>query len=467
VRRVAERPSTADLDARLASVLPPGSLYAVGGRVRDELRSALDGIPRPASDLDYVAVGIGVSDLIERLQRIGRADLVGASFAVVKCTIDGVTVDVALPRRERSTGTSHRAFEVESGPAVSLADDLARRDFRMNMLARALPAGTLVDPYGGAADIEARRIDLLRLDAFREDPLRMLRACQFAARFEYRLSERTFEALRDGAPLAATVSAERSRDELLKLLSADRPSLGFRIMHESGLLAVLLPEVAEGAGVEQNEYHAYDVLEHSLSTLDAADPGDRSLRLAALLHDVAKPRTKDGPRFYGHEVIGERLSAEILERLRFPAEAIETVSKLVREHMFTTDAAMTDAGVRRFIRRVGIPNIERLFALRAADIAGSGLPKRDDSNEVLRTRVRSLLEARPPLAIEDLRVSGEDAIAALAAAGKLPAGSKGGPAVGRLLRAVLERVMEDPKLDRADQMAALANLAAEDVSRGT
>ncbi len=139
-----------------------------------------------------------LDELVRRLQDVGRTELVGASFAVVKCNVGGTTVDVALPRREHSTGAGHRDFAVESGPAVPLEEDLARRDFRMNMMARALPGGGLVDPYGGAADIAARRIDLLKPAAFVEDPLRMLRACQFAARFGFRPSQATFAALRGG-----------------------------------------------------------------------------------------------------------------------------------------------------------------------------------------------------------------------------------------------------------------------------
>src|ERR1700693_4330440 len=157
-------------DAAIAAVLPAGSLYAVGGSVRDEVRTTLDGIERPAEGLDFVSTGIELEDLVERLGRLGRADLVGASFAVVKCTFDGLTVDVALPRRERSTGVGHRDFIVEAGPAISIEADLERRDFRMNMLARSLPAGDLVDPFGGEADIRGRRIDLLRRPLLRKTP---------------------------------------------------------------------------------------------------------------------------------------------------------------------------------------------------------------------------------------------------------------------------------------------------------
>jgi len=228
---------TTAVDEALAAALPPGSLYAVGGRVRDELRSQHERVPVPAKDLDYVVLGVERDDLLERLRRVGPADVVGASFAVVKVLVAGTSVDVALPRRERSTGAGHRDFAVDSGPGIPLEDDLARRDFRMNMMARRLPDGDVVDPYDGAADIRAKRIDVLRIEAFEEDPLRMLRACQFGARFEFSISERTLKAMRAAAPLVQTVSAERVRDEIAKfLVAAPRPSRGIELMREAGLL---------------------------------------------------------------------------------------------------------------------------------------------------------------------------------------------------------------------------------------
>ena len=449
------------VDAKLAAVLPDGSLFAVGGRVRDEVRSALDGAPLTLKDLDYVAVGLQLDDLVARLRTIGRADVVGAAFAVVKCTLPEATVDVALPRRERSTGVGHRDFEVHAGADVPLEDDLARRDFRMNMLARAIGAGEIVDPYDGRADIEARRIDILRPEAFEEDPLRMLRACQFAARFEYGISPATMTAMRAAAPLVATVSPERVRDELLKLLTANRPSIGFEAMREGGLLAVLLPEIQSGVGVEQNEWHAYDVYTHTMATLDAAPPGDLLVRLAALFHDVGKPQTKDGPRFYRHEVVGEGVTREVLSRLRFSNETVDVVARLVRGHMFVADPAAKASTVRRFMRRVGPENVDRLFALRAADVAGSGLPKRDDRNERFADRVHAIAAERPPLSARDLAVDGNEVVALLIEHGALAPGSKGGPAVGRILAELLDRVVDDPALnDPAKLLDAARALAA-------
>jgi tRNA nucleotidyltransferase (CCA-adding enzyme) len=443
-------------DLELVAALPPGSLFAVGGRVRDELRSERDGERRIAKDLDYVVVGVEFDDLLRRLQRLGPANVVGASFAVVKVVVGGTSVDVALPRRERSTGSGHRAFQIESGPGIPLADDLGRRDFRINMIARALPAGDIIDPYAGRADIDAARIDILRDEAFVEDPLRMLRACQFAARFEYAVTARTLAAMRSSAELVTTVSAERIRDELLKLVTlAPRPSVGLEVMREAGLLEFVLPELAEGIGVEQNVYHAYDVYSHNLASVDATGPGDTVLRFATLLHDVGKPRTKDGPHFYGHETVGAEMTRDVLERLRFPSDEIAHVETLVRNHMYTTGAEQKDGAVRRFIRRVGVDQLPRQFALRHADIAGSGLPKRGLENEAFEARVAELLERRPPLSERDLDLSGTDVIAELVSAGKLPPGSRGGPSVGFHLRQLLEAVCDDPALNERAKLIAL------------
>ena len=433
------------IDTQLAAALPNGSLFAVGGRVRDELRADIGGVPLGSPDSDYVVVGLSTDDLIDRLRPLGRVDAVGAAFAVLKVTLDGTTVDVAAPRRERSVGIGHRDFEVQTGPEVTLEEDLARRDFRMNMLARSLPSGRIVDPYGGENDIRARRIDILTPDAFRDDPLRMLRAAQFAARFEYEVTPAVRAAMSAAAPLVTSVSAERVHDELVKLFAkARKPSIGLELLRQTGVLAHLWPELLEGVGVEQNQWHAFDVWNHSLATLDAAAAGDLALRLAALLHDVGKPRTKTGPHFYRHEIEGAEMTRTMLERFRFSNEVAKATEHLVRLHLYSADPELTDAALRRFIRRVEPENIERLFALRHADIAGSGLPKRDGSNEAFEGRVRAELARKPALSIRDLAVRGEDVIAALVRRGDAPPGFGGDERVGAALRWLFEQVTDEP-----------------------
>ncbi len=443
-------------DRAIADVLPPGTLFAVGGRVRDELRRQFEGAAVALKDLDYVVTGVPADDLRERLRRIGRVDLVGASFAVFKVTFDGRTVDVALPRRERSIGAGHRDFAVESGPEIPLVDDLSRRDFRMNMIARALPSGDLVDPYGGADDIRARRIDVLTPRTFEEDPLRMLRAAQFAARFDYALTDETRRAMTAAAPLVQSVSAERIADEFTKLLvQAPKPSAGFELLRETGVLAYVWPELLEGIGVEQNEWHAYPVYRHNLETLDAVAPGDLVLRLAALLHDVGKPRTKDGSHFYRHEQVGADMARVMLGRLRFSNEVLETAEHLVRQHMYVADPDLSDAAIRRFIRRIGIAHLDRQFALRAADIAGSGLPKRDDSNERFQARVYAEVARKPAFSVKDLRIDGTAVMETMARMGVVPSEYRGDRRVGEALQYLFEQVTEQPERNEPATLRAL------------
>ncbi|MBV9719016.1 MAG: HD domain-containing protein [Candidatus Eremiobacteraeota bacterium] len=443
------------LDAPLVEALPPESLYAVGGRVRDELRAAIEGHPAATLDADYVVVGVPLSDLLDRLSPLGRVDLVGASFAVIKFSAGGMTVDIATPRREHSIGPGHRDFHVESGPEVTIEEDLGRRDFRMNMLARALPSGRILDPYGGEGDIRARRIDILTGSAFREDPLRMLRAAQFAARFHYEVTPQVRAAMTEAAPLVVTVSPERVQDELIKLLSASKPSIGFALLQKTGVLGHLWPELAEGVGVEQNEWHAYDVWLHTLAALDAAPPDDLVLRLATLLHDVGKPRTKVGPHFYRHEIVGAEMAQAMLERIRFSNDIVQTTEHLVRNHMYSADPHLSDAGIRRFIRRIGSQHIERLFALREADIVGSGLPRRDGSNELFQSRVRDELARKPAFSIRELAIGGDDVVAALVRRGDAQAGFSGDARVGTALRWLFEQVTDEPERNERTLLLAL------------
>lgn len=445
-----------EVDATLARVLPAGSLFSVGGRVRDEERAKFERVEEDRKDLDYVVTGVSPDDLQRRLESIARVDLVGASFAVYKVTLDGATVDVALPRRERSTGPLHRDFDVYGGAGVKLEEDLARRDFRMNALARAVPSGEIVDPCGGVRDIETRRIDIISGTAFEEDPLRMLRAAQFAARFEYELTPRTAAAMKEAAGLASSISSERVAEEVTKLLvRARRPSIGFEILRSTGVLGVIAPELIEGVGVEQNEWHAFDVWHHAMATIDAAPAGDLVLRLAALLHDVGKPRTKQGPHFYRHEQVGADMAVELLRRMRFSNEIVGDVSHLVRNHMYAADPNLSDAALRRSIRRIGPHQLHRQFALRHADIAGSGLPKRDGANEAFEHRVEAELARKPAFSIADLKVDGEDIVASMIRHGTAPRGFRGDERVGVLLQRLFEQVTDEPERNEREKLLSL------------
>lgn len=444
------------LDRLIVEALPEAGVYAVGGRVRDEVLRELGRAISYAPDADYLVTGMPLDAILGRLREHGRADLVGASFGVIKFVSEGRSGDVALPRRERSTGAHHRDFEVESSPDIPIEEDLARRDFRINMLARDLRTGRLLDPYGGAVDAREGRLDALRREAFLEDPLRVLRGAQIAARFELTPTPLVLEGMRAAAGLIPTVAPERVAAELTKLFErAPRPSVGLEILRDVGALPHILPELLEGWGVDQNEYHAFTVYYHSLAACDAAPP-DLALRLAALLHDVAKPRTKEGPHFYRHEIVGEEMTEAALERLRFPNELVERVAGLVRNHMYNTDPAQTDAAIRRFIRRVGERSVDDLFALRAADIAATGLPERRlDDNAAFERRVRAELQAERALGVTDLAIDGAAVIAEMRDLGLVGSEFTGDRRVGAALAYCLEQVTDDPARNRYDVLRAL------------
>ena len=443
--------SPTEIESLLIAAFPEGGLFAVGGTVRDAVLADLGRPQTPQPDLDYLISGVPLAAILDRLATLGNVEVVGASFGVIKFTRQGRTVDIALPRRERSTGPLHRDFDIESGPDVPLDEDLARRDFRMNMMARDLRTQGIVDPYGGRADLEHSRLDTLRAEAFEEDPLRILRGAQFAARFELAPTPATLAAMRDASERVATVAPERIADELIKLLTlAARPSRGIELLRETGALAQIMPELIEGWDVEQNQFHAYTVYYHSLHAVDAAPP-DLVVRLAALLHDVGKPRTKEGPHFYGHQQVGETMSRELLTRLRFAGDVVDRVCLLIRNHMYSTADVISDAGIRRFIKRVRPSNLEDLFTLRRADIIASGLPRHDrGENERFEERVNTMLRNHPAFDIAHLAIGGADVIAVMIDLGLATPGFKGDDRVGAALRACLEEVLEDPARNQRD-----------------
>ena len=261
--------------------------------------------------------------------------------------------------------------------------------------------------------------------------------------------------MRDAARIVTSVSAERIGEEIVKLMTAPAPSVGIEIFRTTGVLAHLWPELLEGIDVDQNDWHAYDVYRHNLATVDAAPPGDLTLRLAALLHDVGKPRTVAprpdgrGNSFYQHEYVGAEMIGPMLGRLRLPNETVETVAHLVRQHMYSADPEAQDKTLRRFVRRIGVEHLDQLFALRWADIAGSGLPKRDDSNERFEARIAAVLAEQPAFSVRDLAISGDDVIVIFIRMGLAPSGVQGDARVGEVLRALFEEVTDDPSRNEA------------------
>src|SRR5262249_48940373 len=382
--------------------------YVVGGSVRDAL------LRREAQDWD-----LATDARPDRLLAIFPGAVYENQFGTVAVRQSGVIHEVTTFRVDHDYADFRRPHRVEFGDDVQL--DLGRRDFTVNAIAWGreadAPASTLVDPFDGAGDIVRRVLRTVGDPGarFGEDALRMVRAVRLAAVLGFEIEPGTLAAIRDFAALTAHVSGERVSAELEKLLAAPRPSIGFRLMADTGLLRVLLPELAAQRGVAQNKIEGEDLFDHTLGTVSAA-PVDRPVvRLAALLHDVGKPSTlddADGP-FRGHEVVGAEMAERILDRLHTPRAAADRVVNLVLQHMFTYDPNWGDAGVRRFIQRVGVGAVGDLFALREADNVGSGVPAEAHGLAELRDRVDAELAAAVVLDRSRLAVRGDDLMAEL------------------------------------------------------
>jgi len=361
-------------------------------------------------------------------------------------------VEVTPYRKESAYSDGRRPDAVEFG--VSLEEDLARRDFTVNAIAYDLDKGHTVDPYKGHEDITAK---LLRAvgdpaERFQEDALRMMRAIRLGAELGFGIEQETFEALANNAQLLEKISKERIRDELTRSIMSPAPMEALLHMKQTGLLQYVLPDLERGIGIDQNQAHSYTVFEHLLRALQhGADKGfSLEVRLAALFHDISKPESrrksaKTGDwTFYGHEVVGSRVTRKALQDLRFSKETVEKVVKLVRWHMFFSDPdEITLSAVRRMIVNVGEENIWELLNVRMCDRIGSGRPK----EQPFRFRkYKSMVEEalRDPVSVGMLKIDG---------AGIMDVTRENpGPRVGNIMHALLEEVLDDPSLNTKEYM---------------
>jgi tRNA nucleotidyltransferase (CCA-adding enzyme) len=425
--------------------------YVVGGSLRDVL------LGREPIDWD-----LATSAHPEAVQAIFPGAAYENRFGTVGVPAGGRTLQVTTFRSDHDYADFRRPHRVEFGETIEV--DLARRDFTVNAMAWGAPAPNppgveprpmLVDPHGGAADLERRTLRAVGDPGvrFREDALRMLRAVRFAATLDFTIEAATLAAVRENAPLAAHLSGERIGAELDKLLAAPAPSVGLDLLATTGLLAVVSPELAAQRGIPQNKVAGDDLWAHTTRTVDAVAADRPIVRLAALLHDIGKPATMADGHFHGHDAAGAELAREFLDRIRAPRADADRVVHLVRNHMFTYDPTWGDAGVRRFIRRIGRQDLDSLFALREADNVGSGLEPEAHGLAELRARVAGLLEGPVVLERGDLVLDGDDLMAAL--------GVPPGPALGRLLDELLEQAIADPSVnDRATLLDIARSLAA-------
>jgi tRNA nucleotidyltransferase (CCA-adding enzyme) len=321
--------------------------FLVGGCVRDLV------LGLPPKDYD-----VATNARPEQVEAAFRKVIpTGKQHGTVTVLTDNFSIEVTTFRTEGVYLDGRRPSQVEF--RSNIEEDLARRDFTINAMAFDPVANELRDPFGGQQDLAARIVRCVGrpVERFMEDGLRPLRAVRFAAVLGFALEPRTAEAIPEALDRFRMVAVERVREEFCRLILSQQPALGLNLLRTTGLLGVFLPEILEGVGQLQSEEYANDVFGHVVSTVEAT-PSDLILRLAGLLHDVAKPRTArrgsdGGFEFPGHEIVGEAMATEILERLRFPRKTTETVASLVRHHLINPLEVGSDADLRRFAAKVG------------------------------------------------------------------------------------------------------------------
>ena len=422
----------------------------VGGSVRDRLL----GLPHPG-DWD-----VATSARPDEVAALFPGSTWENRFGTV--TIGrGPAVEVTSYRAEGPYRDRRRPDEVRFG--VSLADDLARRDFTINAVAwlpvdLAAGHGQVIDPHGGARDLESRVLRTVGepRERFGEDALRLVRAVRFASRFALSLDPGTEAAIVELAPTVASVSAERIREELARILRSDpAPSRAFGLLERLELLPVILPELSALRGIPQSKLVPGDALDHTLAAVDAAPADDDAdPRWAALLHDLGKSSTLAGGHFLGHEMVGADLAREVMIRLRLPRGRIERISGAIAQHMYHYEPDWTDAAVRRFVRRTDGIDRELLFALRRADNAASGAGEAGELNQrALEERVAAALAEDPDLLRHRrLAVDGHDL--------QVELGLPPGPEVGRILDRLTELALDDPSVNRRSTLLDIARTVA-------
>ncbi len=438
-------------------------VYAVGGTVRDEL------LGYPRKDLDLLVTGIPQHDLLRCLRPYGRVQLTGRAFGVIKLSPrgwDGPPIDVALPRTEISTGVGHRDFAVTFDHTLPVETDLGRRDFTINAMAIDLADGRLLDPFGGYGDLQQHLLRQVSMLAFPEDPLRMLRGIQLAARFELHIEPVTRDAMRLHAATITTVAPERIAEELRKLLQARAPSHGFVAMHEVGLLVHVFPELArlaDGLATPQGEKSPAqtaslgETFTRTMRRLDVLQQcerlsyrGNLDLLWAALLCDSGLSVTP--PTGTGAQPLAQ--ASACLARQRLEALKITTISvdpalitTLIAQSAFEVSALATPAALRHFAHDVGLTAAFMLFELRLADQLGQQPSQPIDDLLDLRQRLRLEIDQRAPLSLPELAVNGHDL---------QRLGIAAGPRLGQILQTLLYHVLDDPAQNTRARLLAIA-----------
>ena len=336
----------------------------------------------------------------------------------------------------------------------NILDDLKRRDFTINAIAYDAETGEITDPFSGVADLARGTIKAVGepKDRFFEDGLRILRAVRLHVELNFPLDSETEKSILENKDILREVSKERIRDEFIKIIMSPNPMNGLLLLKKLGLLAYIIPELEESIGIEQNKAHAFDVWTHLLKTVQHSADKEYPLhvRLGALLHDISKPAARRWDKeanqwtFYGHEVLGSRVTKKILENLKFSRETIEKVTNMVRWHMFFSDTEkITHSAVRRLVANVGAENVWDLIDMRGCDRIGTGRPK---ENPYRLRKYKAMVEEvmRDPISVGMLKIDGKKIMEIL----KITPG----PKIGQILNALLEEVLEDPSLNTEEYL---------------
>jgi tRNA nucleotidyltransferase (CCA-adding enzyme) len=414
--------------------------WVVGGCVRDHL------LGRAVNDWDVCTTARPK----EILKYFPKAIPTGIEHGTVTVVRDGQHYEVTTLRGEGAYTDGRRPDRVYFLDDVR--EDLARRDFTVNAMAYDPLGQVLVDPFGGLRDLGVRVLRAVGdpVQRFNEDGLRILRGARFAATLEFELDAATEAAMELAIPVFQKVSAERVRDEWMKTMKARRPSRAFEVMLRRGILACVAPELVACVGVAQGPTHAHDVWEHSLRTLDAT-PKDAVLRIAALVHDIGKTKTEaEGFAFAHHERIGAEMADAWMRQWRFSNDERARVTHAVRHHQVNYDPSWSDASVRRFVQRVGVSALDDVFTLARADAEASGVDVegRLGQLDALAVRVRGVRESGAALSAKELALDGTVLMKELA--------MKPSRALGEVLAALLERVLDDPAVNTREGLLTVA-----------
>ena len=418
--------------------------YMVGGAVRDQLL----GLPAKDYDLCTDALPETIISLFHRVIPTG------IKHGTVTILFKNIPYEITTFRVDGKYSDGRRPDQISY--TNDLHEDLIRRDFTINAIAYDILQKRIIDPNDGLGDLTKKKIKAIGTaeERFNEDGLRSIRACRFASQLNFIIEPETLRGIKNCLHKIPSLSKERIYDELIKIIKSEKPSISFELFRETGIMPIILPELQNCYGIEQKGSHDFDVYYHLLKSCDAVPAVETDIRIAALFHDLGKPQVKrigeDGlPTFYNHEKISEDIARSIMLRFRFPKEKMKRILHLIGNHMFHYTPDWSDAAVRRFIKKVGLENLEDQYKLRAADIMGISEKTIDFQNlNSLKLRVLVILENENAFSIKDLAINGNDLMNDL----NIP----GGPGIGMILNFLLETVLDDPGQNKKENLLTLA-----------